>query len=155
MKTLKTTNINIENLKKAHKFMNSVDRKLFSMVQYRNVGSKTSHKCGTVGCIIGHCVYLTPMEVIDESYRFPKKSHNGGDIMFTKWSYDFFGLSEFDDLGENIWDYLFNHQWSYVSEFNTIRHAQYRIQRVIDGYVPESFGKELEKELKDLEAYNS
>lgn len=53
-------------------------------------------------------------------------------------------------FNSNIGYYLFGGQWTFKDELNTIEHAIYRIQKVIDGYKPDYIYNELHKEMELL-----
>lgn len=153
--------MNKENLQRVIKMLKGMDVRLFSMEQYRNTGSERTQKCGTVGCIIGHATQLdTPEHWEKFILRLPVfKSHfsPSSEFDFTNWSYSFFGLDASSETDMKIWDYLFDSRWGYndILETNEIlnspKHAMYRINKVLGGYIPGDIETEIQKESKIIE----
>lgn len=125
-------------LRKAKEFMSSVPPHMFNMAMIRSrFTDRSSAECGSIGCIIGWCTALDK-ENVEKNYR-----RGYFDIIdFTRWSKDYFSIED-----QNEWDYLFSGLWAEWKEFNTIEHAQYRIQKIIDGYKPENMDIEIMLEL--------
>lgn len=138
--------MNLINLQKAQDLIKKIPAGQFDMSRYRS-SSKDSqfHQCESVGCIIGWCTILdTPANV--EEFRTMQYIDENGDVIkyinFTGWSEKFFGLSAFSFVNadeSNIYDWLFSSVWSRFPETNTVDHAVYRIQRILDGYRPNLF----------------
>lgn len=123
--------MNIENLKRAAELVAKIPQKNFDMETYRkgfdgdDDYSKFTAVCGTVGCIIGHCTALDTTESLDNFF-------NKYDKNYCMWSEHFFNIEVFSDA----WLYLFGPNWANDKETNTPEHAVYRINRVIDGFIP-------------------
>jgi len=110
--------MNRENLQKLVDFIPTIPDEQFNMNTYRE-GDRTTHTCGSIGCILGHATALDTPENINE-YK-----SNDGEIEFRKWSEDYFGLY---DEG---WDFLFDCWWYNAN--NTKEGAVARVQWLLDG----------------------
>lgn len=160
--------MNIQNIKRAIDFIKTIPEANFSMGLFRNDGNPDGEidinhlkpECGTVGCIIGHCTALDAenfqKNYIDkaEDYRCDFFNEIETDTMFIRWSDEFFGLQtqfgnnyEEDEESQDYknWLYMFSSLWATDVNTCTIEHAVYRMQRMIDGYVPEDLETEFDK----------
>ncbi|WIC41277.1 hypothetical protein MA9V1_013 [Chryseobacterium phage MA9V-1] len=131
------TNINKENLKRAAEYIATIDPKKFGMAVYRSDGKATA-ECKSVGCVIGHCTILDAENVRDNHIvdsLFVSKSIN-----WATWTLEFFGVKEYTAM----WRYLFGSMWADCKWTNTPEHAVYRINKVLDGFIPKDASVELE-----------
>lgn len=147
--------MNLLNLQKAQEYIKTIPQDQFSMLTYRRKPEDAEyHQCGTVGCIIGWCTILdTPANV--EKFRTVLAKDNLTNrtiklIEFTGWSQSFFDIcpySSVDYKESKIWEWLFSGAWARWPETNTVEHAVYRIQRVLDGFRPNTwdFKEEIER----------
>ena len=91
--------INYLNLKKMFNYvLKKVPENMIKMVAYRAEQNNT-HKCGSTGCVIGHCV------ILDEWENIPKNPF--GNINFEHWSEKFTGLNTNSDE----WEWCFSPCW--------------------------------------------
>jgi hypothetical protein len=117
--------MNKENLQKAITYMKTVPQELINMSNYKTITDNLNHKCGSTGCVIGHCSVLDtePLPKFDE----------GGNINFAQWSEDWFGLNLYgSDL---IWDFMFSSNWSNYKE-QIIKRMEYVLN---NGAIPEEW----------------
>lgn len=90
--------INYLNLKRMfnHVLLNIPEHKI-KMNVFRT-GKKDIHKCGSSGCVIGHCIILDDWKNI---------TFLGGEIDFYLWSSNFTGIYCQSDL----WKWCFSGKW--------------------------------------------
>lgn len=144
--------MNIENLKRALEYIKTLKPEQFDMGSFRLWGSDRGEpECNTIGCIVGHCTVLDA-ENVRKNYTNENDPFSCKKILFTKWSEDFFDLPRKDDEGiyinNYIWDYLFSGKWSSSKKTNTLAHAIYRFERIIDdGYQPDNVNIEYHREV--------
>jgi hypothetical protein len=121
--------LDLKNLRKISKFIKKIPQKDFDMLTFRKSFKATnhsSHECGSIGCVIGHCTILDKIENIP--------LYSNGHIDFSSWSEIFTGAS----FGSEIWDYMFGYHWYSID--NTPLGASKRIDYIIkNGKVPESY----------------
>ena len=92
--------INYLNLKRMFNYiLKSVPEKKINMGVFRT-GSSKNHKCGSTGCVIGHCTILDEWENLPFDYVH--------EISFAKWSEDFTGL----EYLSHKWTWCFGVSWS-------------------------------------------
>lgn len=87
------------------------------------------HKCGTIGCIIGHCVKLDWENVknnFTQSLFNPINRMFEISILYAEWSEDFLGINCYSKL----WDFLFSPSWS--KKFNSRQDALTRMRFLIE-----------------------
>ncbi len=114
--------MNIENLNRVIKVLKPIEDINLEMVEY-----VTQHnKCGTVACVIGHCL---------ASDEFGNRLE-GVNLTFTVSGMASNFTDEILDIGLNTleWDYLFSGEW--CCHDNTVAGAIARIERVIGGFEP-------------------
>lgn len=109
--------MNKKNLQKMIQHLFTVKPEKFNMASWRE-GDKIQAKCGSVGCVIGHCVILAPKLITRNYYN---------EIDFGYWSVKFTGIRTCADS----WEWCFGSEWSTID--NTIEGAQKRIQYLING----------------------
>lgn len=119
--------------------LKSLPDELFDMTSFR-ARDEESHVCNSVACIVGHATSLDTPENID---RFRLGS---GRINFYAWSEHFFGIK----AGSREWEYMFGVIWAGSLKTYHKDHAIYRIQKVIDGYIPQSTTPEFHSELYNI-----
>ena len=129
--------MNLENLKLAYEHMKTIDPSHFDISIYRKSGERSKYTCNSIGCIIGHCTILVPYEslpIIDSPFRHGEI----GDINFTKWSEDFFGVKSFSEE----WCFVFDSEWGDSEYTKTLEQALKRMEYVLanDGQVPHGWG---------------
>jgi len=114
--------MNRENLRLMAEYLLTIPPEMFDMLHFRD-RCETTAKCGTVGCVLGHCTVLDPNPELIPLYD------NGG-IHFGEWSEKFTGLP----VGSDKWNFCFSHQWA---EFdNTPKGASDRILMLLDSGIP-------------------
>jgi len=105
--------MNKENLEKAVALLETIEDKHFdiklfikgaSLVAFKKL--KENSNCGTVGCIVGHCIVLDYDNFIN-NYIIPYPK-------FTIWSVNFF------EVVDEEWDFLFSSDWQ-ASEFHSTK----------------------------------
>lgn len=118
--------VNLENLRLMADHIATVDQRYFNMryfirkIDQMEISLIYGGGCGTVGCVIGHCI------VLDESIMKPL-SH---DFNYYAWSERFTGIS----TKTLLWTYLFGNKWSYID--NTPIGASNRIRHFIEHGLP-------------------
>lgn len=130
--------MNIDNLQKAYDHMQTVSSAQFDMGFYRMPGQARFHECKSVGCIIGHCTALVPFEELPIlKTRFGRSM--AGDIDFTAWSEDFFGI----DHDSDVWEFLFDGEWGDSDEVGTLEQALKRMEYVLENMaVPDDWNSD-------------
>ncbi|WNN12314.1 hypothetical protein MA9V2_065 [Chryseobacterium phage MA9V-2] len=138
------TNINKENLKRAAEYIATIDHKVFSMAVYRSDSVATT-ECKSVGCVVGHCTILDAENVRDNhTYN---ATFAGKSINWTAWTKEFFGVETYTVM----WRYLFGALWADCKWTNTPEHAVYRINKVLNGFIPKDASVYVEiKRMKKL-----
>jgi len=119
--------MNRHNLQRMADYIRTVPQEKFSMDLYRH-GREQKHRCGSVGCVIGHCTILG-----DE--HIPR--HDNGNIDFETFSEDFTGL----DAGRSAWNWCFSDQWHYTD--NTPTGAALRIEWLLNNGLPENWDDQM------------
>lgn len=114
--------MNRENLRRMADYIATVPQSDFTMVRYRLSGDRVSHKCGSVGCVVGHCT------VLDNAKNIPVNEMR--EIDFGLWSERFTGLT-----GDQ-WDWCFSDEWTYAD--NTPEGASKRINYLLEHGLPEN-----------------
>lgn len=119
--------MNTKNLQKLIDMLDKVPTEEFNMASVRN---------STKRCIIGHLIIM----------KYPDSNLDSLTIEETfKVAEDFTGLA----LGSNSYAYLFSGMWRHPRT-NTIDHAIFRINGLLEGYEPEHITEEVQKELQSL-----
>lgn len=120
--------MNKENLLRMADYIETIPQEQFGMGMYRmGIEVTTTQKCGTVGCVIGHCTILdTP-----ENFKRFKRAGLRGTMDFKNWSREFTGITAFSDT----WNYLFSGNWEKID--NTPQGAAKRIREVVEHGLPE------------------
>lgn len=121
----KPKNINVKNLLLMAEYIKGIPQSEFDMKKFRS-GNLQTHECGSVGCVIGHCI------ILDKSGNIPVNSD--GDINFFQWSFGFTGI---DHAYSTQWQWLFGDGWS-ISD-NTPLGASIRIKYFLEFGVPEDW----------------
>lgn len=100
--------VNLNELKKWRDRIATVPADLIAMEFWRSgPGSSFTAECNSVGCIIGHCTGLYPLDFL------PKVSM--GAINFLYVAEHFLGI----EVDEPLWDFLFNSEWGlYADEYS-------------------------------------
>lgn len=131
--------MNRTNLQKMADYIKTIKQEVFSMENYRNnefdltfFKELKSHKCNTVGCVIGHCIEL------DSLVNIPLRKDTG-DIDFTLWSEQFTGLSNAKYARE--WAWCFSGEWYGVD--NTPEGASRRIEYLLRMGLPENWRSQM------------
>jgi len=101
----------------------TVPQEKFSMDLYRH-GSERTRKCGSVGCVVGHCTILS-----DE----PLPRTDDGTIDFAAFTDAFIGFR----LGDFRWNWCFDSRWLYID--NTPTGAALRIEWLINKGLPRNW----------------
>ena len=129
--------INYLNLKRMYNYvLENVPEEKINMMDFRH-GDLYSHKCQTVGCVIGHCT------ILDKWENIPKTKN--GEIYFEKWSENFTGL----DFISNNWNWCFGPRWP-----NNKKQILLRIKYLIDNQeVPKNWDYYLKLPVTKLEPY--
>lgn len=109
--------MNKENLLRMAEYIENIPQYLFDMDEFI-----AKNNCGTVGCVIGHCVWL------DNPANMPH--FRSGNIDFFAWSEAFTGLNSSSDE----WSWLFSPQWAKVD--NTPTGAARRIRAFVENGLP-------------------
>lgn len=129
-------NPNKKNLLRMANFIATIPRELFDMGSYRkpknadeNDNYWTSHVCGSVGCVIGHCTVLDTLENV-------KKFVDGDHMSYGLWSDGFTGI---DSLSDD-WEWLFGSTW--VDIDNTPLGASLRIKDYLINGLPANWMKQ-------------
>lgn len=125
--TTKTKIMNTKNLEKLIDILDKVPTANFNMGSVRNSERK---------CIIGHLITM----------KYPDTNLNSITIEETyKIAEDFTDIT----MGSNAYAYLFSGMWRHQNT-NTIDHAIFRINSLLEGYEPEHITAEVQKELQSL-----
>ena len=111
--------MNKENLQRMADHIRTVPQEMFDMSVYRQ-GDHNSIECGSVGCVIGHCIHLAP-QLIRKSY---------GNVDFTSWSERYTEI----DCSSDEWLFCFCGEW--VNVDNTPEGAALRIEWLINNGLP-------------------
>ena len=98
----------------------TVPEELLSMGRWREGDLCIEPECNTVGCVIGHCIFLDTF-IIERSGR--------GKIDFLLWSDRFIGLDCVDD--DTMWAFLFSSAWGMQKDTNTKEQILARIKKTI------------------------
>ena len=77
----------------------NVPEENLNMSHYRHYTDRELHKCGSVGCVIGHCT------ILDDYENIPK--YENGELNFLLWSKQF---TDIDYLSKN-WEWCFGANW--------------------------------------------
>ena len=127
--------MNKDNLKKAiFHIKHNVKKKNFDMQNYRGLDDRYSPVCQSHGCIIGHCT------VLDNPENLPRGETE--EIYFIDWSYQFFGLSEYEPKHAVIWQFMFSSGWAYNNNTSSKKQAVKRMKYVLKhGTYPNEFFK--------------
>lgn len=120
--------MNIENLKLVRQIVEKTPQSEFDM-KVAHSDPKTNRHC--VGGLIAR--------------EFMKPRVSGHESQFIL---DFVGLDRYNDMDKMF--YLFNVGWGRNPESNTIEHALYRIDRLLEGYEPQDIYVEIANEKKRL-----
>ena len=88
---------NIENILKAADLIEKIPQRKFNMRSFRK-GQRSTAKCGSVGCIVGHSTLLASNLISRDLDR---------EIDFISFSFAFFGIR----WSSNDWSYLFSGDW--------------------------------------------
>ncbi len=133
--------MNRENLANMAEYIKTVPPGFVDMIRFRETNVRDilakveqTHKCNTIGCIIGHCT------ILDLEENLPR--HWNGDIDFTVWSKQFTGLMPSSDE----WKYLFGANWSTVD--NTPEGAAKRIYYFLEHGLPATWKDEMNGKTK-------
>lgn len=117
--------MNKENLLRMADHIKTVPQDVFDMKHYRDGGNYDTedftHKCESVGCVIGHCV------ILDNWENVPKTSIG---ILYMPWVETFTGL----DSDSDEWEYAFSESW--VKYDNTPKGAAERLRDLANGFEP-------------------
>jgi hypothetical protein len=123
--------MNIPNLLKMAEYIATVPQEMFDMKYYRERDDFASHKCNSVGCVLGHCT------VLDKAAKLPK---HFSEIDFVDWSEGFTGIGFMD----NEWNWCFHGMWNEVD--NTPIGASKRIKYLIEHGLPENWREQMNGE---------
>ena len=121
--------MNRENLRLMAEYIATVSPGLFDMLHFRK-GDRTTAKCGSVGCVLGHCTVLDPKPELITLY-------DNGRINFKMWSEEFTGLA----FESPEWKFCFSPWWELVD--NTPQGASNRILRLLDKGLPANWEYQL------------
>ncbi len=124
--------MNKENLLKAADYIETIPQEKFDMRDWRS-GQTSTHKCCSVGCILGHCTILDEKENV---FRFKRWD---GHIDFYDWAASFFSLQRYSD--EMTW--LFRSQWGHNNTDNTPTGAAKRIRHFVEHGLPENWREQM------------
>lgn len=122
--------MNRENLQRAADYIKTIPQEFFDMGEYRMDGSRRSHKCNSIGCVIGHTT------ILDKYENIPR--NEDGWIDFGSWADIFYGLTG----GQNSW--CFSGIWDDVD--NTPIGASKRIQWLLDHGLPQDWKAQMNGE---------
>lgn len=115
--------MNRENLQRMADHIRTVPQELFNMEFYRS-GDCKKPKCGSVGCVIGHCT------ILDEN-PLPRIAYSN-EIDFTVWSEMFTGIEDYQDE----WNWCFSSGWADYRTDNTPEGAALRIEWLLNHGLP-------------------
>lgn len=119
-----------ENLLKAADYIEKIDSKWFNMSVFRGmVHDRESHKCNSVGCVVGHCTILDTAENIDV---FRDENNH---ISFYSWSNKFFDVHGIE------WQWLFSDAWELID--NTTIGAAKRIRHFVENGLPQDYEQQM------------
>ncbi|WNN12462.1 hypothetical protein MA9V2_213 [Chryseobacterium phage MA9V-2] len=120
--------MNKQNIQRAINHIRTLRPENFDMQDYRAAQfTDKAPECKTIGCIVGHCTILDAKNINEKFIDMRNDS-----IMFNEWSVEFFGIG----ILQRSWDYMFSCNWAKSQKTNTIEHAIYRMERIIDDYKP-------------------
>lgn len=123
--------MNKENLLRMADYIETIPQEQFDMEVFRE-GGRTSPKCNSVGCIIGHCTAL------DDPENLPRYFY--GEIDFDLWSEKFTGIGLFS----RDWRYLFGGGWA--KNDNTPTGAVKRIRHYVEHGLPQDWEEQMRGE---------
>lgn len=117
--------MNRENLQRMADHIRTVPQEKFSMEIYREDNTPTT-ECNTVGCVIGHCIYLgIPV------YHTDGDQDSGIDYLL--WAWQFTGMSPYTD--EFKW--CFSMFWENID--NSPTGAALRIEWLLNHGLPDNW----------------
>lgn len=132
-----TPETNLVNLQRMVEHLKTIPQSAFDIENYRtpNIWEdlEFTHKCNTIGCIVGHCTELDTPENI-KKFANTYDSEAG---KFLKWSKHFTGFGL-----ETGWEYCFSGHWESID--NTVLGAIARLQHFIDNGLPENWKDQIE-----------
>lgn len=120
--------MNKENLQRMADYIRTVPQEKFSMSVYRYGQNQHLPKCGSVGCVIGHCTILDKANI--KQWRDYE-----GDIEFGMWSQHFTGIKD------EMWEWCFASEWANVD--NTTNGAALRIEWLINKGLPHDWDDQM------------
>lgn len=125
MKKNYSNSINFENLQRMRDYLVENKERIkpnFNMLRYREVGKHT-HKCETLGCVLGWGVEAFGWDEIMESSSCTSSLK---EVDFLSFSKNILGI---DPHFDSIWDFLFSASWSDID--NTLDGAIERLNHVL------------------------
>lgn len=124
--------MNTDNLKKIVEILKSADPGKFDMQRIFDMPTEKS-------CVIGYV------------FKHFHPDYKARDLNAEMEAVIFFDkFSRLPSFISNARSYIVMGEWAEYPQTNTIEHAIYRIEKVINGYKPEYFEYEIEKELELL-----
>ena len=136
--------MNRENLLRMAEFIANIPQEKFDMEVYMgtNLNGETMpsndinelDNCGSVGCVIGHCMKLDTLESLNAHTIFDS-GINIRVFRFDAWSRNFTGLNPNQSMG--AWDWCFSSGWASCD--NTPTGASKRIKYLLEHGLPHKF----------------